>query len=111
MSPLLAPLLAHAHFEDLSAVDWVLVGLAVLIGAWSIWLAVRYTVAPGEADHGHVKFSILDEPAVIHVTAAPGGRAESGGRAETGGPSPQRLAQASGPGAPASPAGPPRTGR
>jgi hypothetical protein len=69
------PLLAHAHFGGFSPLGWALVGLAALIGAWSIWLAVRYTVRPGEDDPNHVKRSILDgsvldDHVVVTVRAA-----------------------------------------
>ena len=62
MSPLPHLPLAHAHFGNLTGFEWVLVGIAGLVGAWSIWKAVAYTLRPGEDDPGHVKRLILDAP-------------------------------------------------
>jgi hypothetical protein len=65
-----SPFLAHAHFEDLGAFEWALVIVAALIGGWSIWLAVRYTLRPGEEERSHPKYMVLDEPATIRVSLA-----------------------------------------
>ena len=64
MTPVLladALLAAHAHFGSLTPYEWVLVGVAGLAAAWSIWKAVVYTVRPGEQDPAHVKRLILDD--------------------------------------------------
>lgn len=58
----MSALLAHVHFGSFGPLDWVLTALAALVGGVSIWLAVRYTLRPGESDPGHVKYLILDEP-------------------------------------------------
>lgn len=52
---------SHAHFGNLTTFEWVLVGVAALAAAWSIWKAVGYTLRPGEDDPGHVKRLILDD--------------------------------------------------
>lgn len=58
MTSLLA---AHEHFRDMGAVEWITAVVAVVLSAWSIWLAVRYTLKPGETEPDHVKRSILDD--------------------------------------------------
>lgn len=55
-------LLAHVHFERLSAFEWALTAAAGLAAAWTIWLAVRYTLTPGESEPDHIKRMILDDP-------------------------------------------------
>ena len=60
MSPLVTLPVAHAHFVDLGTFEWVLVGIAAIVAAWSIWRAVAYTLRPGEEAPDHVKRSILD---------------------------------------------------
>lgn len=42
-----------------SILDWVLVFAAVVVLAWTLGLALRYTVRPGETDPGHIKRRIL----------------------------------------------------
>ena len=61
----------HAHFENLGPFEWGLVILAALIGAWTIWLAVKYTLRPGEDEPEHVKRSILDGPRVAPAGGTP----------------------------------------
>jgi len=55
-----------AHDHDVSGfgvVEWILVGLAVLLVVWVIWRAVVLTLNPGETDPEHIKRQILrDEP-------------------------------------------------
>jgi hypothetical protein len=63
--------LAHAHFESLGTFEWMLVGIAALIGGWTIWLAVKYTLRPGEDEPDHVKRSILDDPRALPVGGTP----------------------------------------
>ncbi len=52
----------HQHFQGLGAFEWAVVGAAILASAWCVWLAVRYTLHPGETEPDHVKRSILDAP-------------------------------------------------
>ena len=54
-------LLAHLHLESFTLFDWVLTALAAVSAGWSIWLAVRYTLKPGETDPSHPKFLIFDD--------------------------------------------------
>lgn len=59
MSALLA---AHDHdVSNLTAIEWVLVGLAALFVVWVIWRAVILTIRPGEEDPNHIKRMILDD--------------------------------------------------
>lgn len=44
-----------------SILDWVLVFAAVVVLAWTLGLALRYTVRPGETDPGHIKRRILTD--------------------------------------------------
>ena len=57
----LLPLATHAHFEDLSAGEWALTILAVLISVWAIWRSVGYALNPGETEPDHIKRTILDD--------------------------------------------------
>jgi len=41
--------------------EYVLVGIAIVAAAWTIYLAVRYTVRPGESSPDHIKRRILEE--------------------------------------------------
>lgn len=52
----------HEHFQGFGVLEWTLTLTAALASAWCIWLAVRYTLRPGESDPGHIKRLILDEP-------------------------------------------------
>lgn len=52
----------HEHFQGLSVLEWALTLAAALAAAWCIWLAVRYTLRPGETEPDHIKRLILDEP-------------------------------------------------
>jgi hypothetical protein len=70
-SAVLTAPVGHAHFENLGAFEWVLVGLATLIGAWTVWLSVKYTLRPGEEAPDHVKRLILDPPATIRIGVPP----------------------------------------
>jgi hypothetical protein len=52
-----------AHASHASIFEWMLVLAAALVLVWSLVLALRYTVRPGETDPGHIKHRILtDEP-------------------------------------------------
>ena len=51
----------HSPFRDLTVLEWALVAPALAAALWVIWLAVRWTLFPGETDPGHVKRSILDD--------------------------------------------------
>jgi hypothetical protein len=63
---------AHEHFRDMGAVEWITAVLAAAASLGSIWLAVRYTLEPGETDRDHVKYSILnDEPAPVRGAPPP----------------------------------------
>jgi hypothetical protein len=65
-------LAAHEHFRDMGAVEWITAVLAAATSLWSIWLAVRYTLKPGETERDHVKYSILDdEPRPAAAVAPP----------------------------------------
>lgn len=59
--------LLAAHDHDVTGfgpLEWVLVGLAVLLVVWVIYRAVVLTLRPGEDDPDHIKRKILedDEP-------------------------------------------------
>ena len=41
--------------------EYVLVGLAIVGMLWTLYLAVRYTLRPGEDRPDHIKRSILDD--------------------------------------------------
>lgn len=61
----MSPLAGHVH--DLSAlgpVDWAIVGAAALLVGWVFWLAIRWTLHPGEEDPHHLKRLILEEPSL-----------------------------------------------
>jgi len=64
-------LLAHAHFDRLSPVEWALTVAAGLAAAWTIWLAVRYTLAPGESEPDHIKRLILEDRPARRPASAP----------------------------------------
>ncbi len=46
--------------------EYVLVGIAIVAAAWTIYLAVRYTVRPGESNPDHIKRRILDDEDSSH---------------------------------------------
>jgi len=48
-----------AHAFHASVFDWMLVCVAAVVLVWSLALALRYTVRPGERDPGHIKRRIL----------------------------------------------------
>ena len=50
-----------AGASHVSLLDWLLVGAAAIILVRSLWLALRYTMRPGETDPGHIKHRILHE--------------------------------------------------
>ena len=59
-----------AHAAHASIFEWMLVLAAALVLVWSLVLALRYTVRPGETDPGHIKHRILtDEPDATARTA------------------------------------------
>lgn len=41
--------------------EYVLVGIAIVAAVWTIYLAVRYTVRPGESNPDHIKRRILED--------------------------------------------------
>lgn len=41
--------------------EYLLVGVAAVAAAWTIYLAVRYTVRPGEDNPDHIKRRILED--------------------------------------------------
>lgn len=41
--------------------EYVLVGLAIVAMVWTLYLAVRYTVRPGEDRPDHIKRAILED--------------------------------------------------
>lgn len=63
MPQLVVPLAEHAHTSPSTwgPVDWAILVAGALITAWVIWLAVRWTLKPGEEEPDHVKRSILDD--------------------------------------------------
>lgn len=59
---MIALLAAHDHdVSDLTALEWIGVGLAGLFVVWVIWRAVVLTIRPGEEDPNHIKRAILDD--------------------------------------------------
>lgn len=84
------PLAAHEHapFSSWGWLEWAIFAACALVTAWVLWLAVRWTLRPGEEDPDHVKRSILDDD----------------GPPDAGGPS----APAPPPSPPPPPAAPPR---
>ena len=62
-SVLLAAGVHHASAGAPSALEWVLVAEAALVMVWTLGLAIRYTVAPGETNPNHIKHRILIEDA------------------------------------------------
>jgi hypothetical protein len=48
-----------AHASHASVFEWMLVCAAAVVLVWSLALALRYTVRPGERDPGHIKRRIL----------------------------------------------------
>jgi hypothetical protein len=66
-------LASHGHFADMGPLEWVVVGLAAVVGSWVVWKAVRYTIHPGEEEPDHPKRMILgDDPAPPAAPDAPG---------------------------------------
>ena len=59
----LAVLLQHAHRGRPSAspIEYVLAGIAFVVGAYALVLAVRMTVRPGEDRPDHIKRTILED--------------------------------------------------
>jgi hypothetical protein len=58
------PLLADHDHPALSTwgwVEWTIFAVCCLVTAWVLWLAVRWTLHPGEEEPDHVKRSILDD--------------------------------------------------
>ena len=51
----------HAAGASHSTLEWVLVFAAAVVLAWTLGLALRYTVRPGETDPGHIKRRILSD--------------------------------------------------
>ncbi|MDF1701718.1 MAG: hypothetical protein P1V36_11235 [Planctomycetota bacterium] len=53
---------AHKHptWADFGPVEWVAIVVSGLVALWTIWMAVMYTVRPGEESEDHIKRSILD---------------------------------------------------
>ena len=48
-----------AHTSHASGLEWMLVLAAAIVLVWSLALALRYTIRPGENDPGHIKRRIL----------------------------------------------------
>lgn len=63
-------ILAHIHpvFEDFTALEWSIVVVAGVTTLWSLVMAVRYTLNPGEDDPAHPKRMILEGPATGGTT-------------------------------------------
>ncbi len=55
---------AHEHpaWEDFGLIEWLAIGAASLFVVWTIWLAVKYTIMPGEDAQDHYKRLILEGP-------------------------------------------------
>ena len=52
----------HATWEAFGLVEWLVVGVASAFVAWTIWLAVKYTLKPGEDAPDHHKRLIFRGP-------------------------------------------------
>ena len=69
LATLLAFLQAHAGHGAAARPDlfeYVLVGIAIVAAAWTIYLAVRYTLRPGENSPDHIKRRILEDEDSSH---------------------------------------------
>jgi hypothetical protein len=66
------PFLAHAHFGNLTVLGWIVVALAAVAAAWTIWKTVVYTIRPGEEEADHIKRLVLSSDPLPRST--PGGR-------------------------------------
>ncbi len=52
---------AHGGAARPAPYEYVLVGLAIVGMVWTLYLAVRYTVRPGEDRPDHIKRAILED--------------------------------------------------
>ena len=55
---------AHGPLRGLAPWEWALFGAEALVFVWVLWLAIKWTLKPGEEDPGHVKRSILTDDAL-----------------------------------------------
>jgi len=69
LATMLAFLQAHSGHGGAARPDlfeYVLVGIAIVAAAWTIYLAVRYTLRPGESNPDHIKRRILEDEDSSH---------------------------------------------
>ena len=79
---MISPLAAHGHsfFGELTAWEWVWFGLESAVFVWVLWLAIKWTLRPGEDDPHHVKRSILVPDAGRDFETSPSPRAPTPSR-------------------------------
>ncbi len=54
--------LQHVHQTGPSArLEYVIAGVAVAVAAYAVFLALKYTIRPGEPEADHIKRRILSE--------------------------------------------------
>jgi hypothetical protein len=54
--------LQHVHqVGPSSRLEYVIAGIAVVVAAYAMFLAVKYTIRPGEQEADHIKRRILSE--------------------------------------------------
>lgn len=51
----------HAPARQPALYEYVLVGIATVAMVWTVYLAVRYTLHPGEEERDHIKRLILED--------------------------------------------------
>jgi hypothetical protein len=85
--PLAAETHGHLDLSAVSPLEWVVLGLTAAAALWSIWRAVRLTLAPGEREPAHIKRLVLVEPTRIEAalrSPAIGAASDGGGATEEG---------------------------
>jgi len=68
----------HARSEPRSFVEYIIVGIAAVIMAWTLVKATQWTIRPGEHNADHIKRTILDDDFI----EKPRGEEWKGGRVE-----------------------------
>jgi hypothetical protein len=51
----------HAATEPRSWLEYVIVGIAAVVMAWTLVKATQWTIRPGEHNADHIKRTILDD--------------------------------------------------